>query len=48
MLRSLDLLDTPPEEAFDRLTRRAAAAFGVPICLVSLVDEDRQFWKSAT
>lgn len=40
------LLDTPPEERFDRITRLAAGFFGVPICLVSLVDEDRQWFKS--
>ncbi len=41
------LLDSEPEEAFDRLTRRACAALGVPTALVSLVDADRQFFKSA-
>jgi diguanylate cyclase (GGDEF)-like protein len=46
-LRSLNLLDTPPEERFDRLTRMAKRMFGVPIALVSLVDENRQWFKSA-
>ncbi|WP_295951727.1 sensor domain-containing diguanylate cyclase [Rhodoferax sp.] len=46
-LRSLDLLDTPPEERFDRLTRMAKRMFGVSIALVSLVDENRQWFKSA-
>ena len=46
-LRSLDILDTPPEERFDRLTRMAKKLFGVPISLVSLVDEDRQWFKSS-
>nr|WP_315209884.1 sensor domain-containing diguanylate cyclase [uncultured Albidiferax sp.] len=46
-LRSLDLLDTPPEERFDRLTRMARRMFGVSIALVSLVDENRQWFKSA-
>lgn len=46
-LRSLNILDTPPEERFDRLTRLARRLFGVPIALVSLVDEDRQWFKSA-
>ena len=46
-LRDLDILDTPPEERFDRITRRAAALFDVPIALVSLVDEDRQWIKSS-
>ncbi len=47
-LRDLEILDTPPEEAFDRVAREAAATFGVPIALVSLVDEGRQFWKAQT
>jgi two-component system, cell cycle sensor histidine kinase and response regulator CckA len=42
------LLDTPPEEAFDRLTRMAARLLGAPISLITLVTEDRQFFKSAT
>ncbi len=45
-LRSLNVLDTPPEERFDRLTRLARRLFGVPIALVSLVDENRQWFKS--
>jgi two-component system, sensor histidine kinase and response regulator len=45
-LRSLNLLDTPPEERFDRITRVAAELFGVPIALISLVDSDRQWFKS--
>jgi CheY-like chemotaxis protein len=45
-LRRLNLLDTPAEERFDRLTRLAAAAFGVPTAFVTLVDEDRQWLKS--
>lgn len=46
MLRSLDVLDTQPDERFDRLTRMAKRMFGVPIALVSLVDENRQWFKS--
>lgn len=45
-LRSLDVLDTPPEERFDRLTRLAKRIFRVPIALVSLIDENRQWFKA--
>lgn len=45
-LRSLKLLDTAPEERFDRLTRLARRLFDVPIALVSLVDANRQWFKS--
>ena len=45
-LRSLNILDSNPEERFDRLTRLAKRLFGVPIALVSLVDADRQWFKS--
>lgn len=40
------LLDSPPEESFDRLTRLTSSVLNVPIALVSLVDSDRQFFKS--
>src|SRR5919107_1444593 len=46
-LRRTGLLDTPPEEAFDRLTRLVCRLLGVPAALVSLVEADRQFFKSA-
>ena len=46
-LRSLSILDTPPEQRFDRLTRMAKRMFSVPIVLVSLIDEDRQWFKSS-
>ncbi len=45
-LRDLRLLDTPPEERFDRVTRLAKQLFNTPIALVSLVDADRQWFKS--
>ena len=45
-LRRLRQLDTAPEERFDRLTRIAALVVGVPIAMVSLVDADRQWFKS--
>ena len=40
------LLDTPVEERFDRITRLASAVLGVPVAMVSLVDDHRQFFKS--
>ena len=45
-LQALGLLDTPPEAAFDRITRLAAAVMRTPVALVSLVDESRQWFKS--
>lgn len=42
------LLDTPPEVTFDRVTKLICRVLGVPVALVSLVDQDRQFFKSAT
>ena len=45
-LYDLKILDTEPEERFDRLTRLARRLFQVPIALVSLVDENRQWFKS--
>lgn len=46
-LRALQILDTSHEERFDRVTRMAKRMFGVEISLVSLVDQDRQWFKSA-
>lgn len=45
-LRGYEVLDSAREEAFDRITRLASAIFEVPIALVSLVDEARQWFKS--
>jgi diguanylate cyclase (GGDEF)-like protein len=45
-LRSSGLLDSPAEERFDRITRMASKMFNVPISLVSLVDTNRQWFKS--
>lgn len=45
-LHNTHLLDTPSEERFDRLTRLARQLFDVPIALISLVDAERQWFKS--
>jgi two-component sensor histidine kinase len=45
-VRRYDILDTPPDGAFDRITALAARRFGVPISIVSIVDEDRIWFKS--
>ena len=45
-LYSTRILDTEPEEEFDRITRIAAQLLKVPIALVSLVDTERQWFKS--
>ncbi len=45
-LRQLNILDTPPSEAFDRITRTASRLFGLPVSAVSLTDENRQWFKS--
>ena len=46
-LQRAELLDTPPEEVFDRLTQLATELLHVPVAVVSLVDADREFFKSA-
>ena len=46
-LRRFAVLDTPPEENFDRLIRLAASLFDTPIALLSLIDERRQWFKAA-
>jgi len=45
-LRELLLLDSPPEEKYDRIVRFAVEQLDVPIALVSLVDDDRQWFKA--
>ena len=46
-LESLNILDSSAEERFDRYTRLAASIFNMPIALVSLVDTNRQWFKSS-
>ncbi|MEO0347138.1 MAG: sensor domain-containing diguanylate cyclase [Pseudomonadota bacterium] len=45
-LRALQILDTYPEDRFDRVTNLAKQIFDVDICLISLVDSHRQWFKS--
>lgn len=45
-LQQLCLLDTEPEERFDRITRLASALFDTPMSSITLIDEDRQWFKS--
>lgn len=45
-VRSLNILDTPPEERFDILTREAVEKFQVPISTISIIDADREWFKS--
>ena len=45
-LHALNLLDTDPEERFERITRLATRVFDAPICMVSFVDAERQWFKS--
>jgi phosphoserine phosphatase RsbU/P len=46
-VRRTRLLDTDPDEPFDRLARLAAALLDAPFAFVTIVDADRSFWKSA-
>ena len=46
VLEAYQLLDTPPDPTLDTLTRLASRLIGVPVALVSLVDERRQWFKS--
>lgn len=45
-LRDLRLLNTPPSESYDRLTRLASLLLNAPVSTVSLTDHDRQWFKS--
>lgn len=45
-LCSLGILDSSPEERYDRISRLAARLFNVPVSVVSLVDKDRQWFKA--
>ena len=45
-VRRYDILDTPPDGAFDRITALAARRFDVPIAIISIVDDDRIWFKS--
>jgi len=45
-LHRYEVLDTPREEAFDRITELVRTVLGIPICAVSLVDADRQWFKA--
>lgn len=47
VLHELQILDTPPEERFDRITRLAAAHFSIPVVRITFVDEDRTWFKSS-
>lgn len=46
-IRRYDILDTPADGAFDRITRLAAQVLGVPIAIITLVDHDRIWFKAA-
>ena len=46
-LYALDILDTPTEDRFDRITRLATSLFQVPVAYIAFVDENRQWFKSA-
>lgn len=45
-LKKLNILDTPPEERFDRITKLATRIFNVPISTISLIDANREWFKS--
>lgn len=45
-LRELLILDTPPEERYDKIVQFAAQEFDVPVSAISLIDENRQWFKA--
>lgn len=45
-MEQLNLIDSPREERFDRITRMACHVFGAPMSTVSLIDDRRQWFKS--
>ncbi|NJN05778.1 MAG: hypothetical protein HC814_04570, partial [Rhodobacteraceae bacterium] len=47
-LHNYQILDTPADEAFDRITRLASRILKMPIALVSLVDKERQWFNRVT
>ena len=47
VLNTFEILDTPQDDRFDRLTKIASESFSVPISLISLIDDCRQWFKSA-
>ncbi len=46
-LKAKNVLDTPREERFDRITREAAKNMNMPISTISLIDQDREWFKSS-
>lgn len=45
-VQSLNILDTPPDKRFDHLTKKATERFKVPISTISIIDKDREWYKS--
>lgn len=45
-VEALQVLDTPPDPRFDRITSLACTIFGVPVATISLIDKDRTWYKS--
>jgi signal transduction histidine kinase len=45
-LSTFDIMDTPAEESFDRITRMASELFDTPLAMISLIDANRQWFKS--